>query len=110
MGAKDLGLAPMQTVVRFHRRAEPSVRAWQARVLATPPADPRMPRLMLDELIAQFERTDGVPPGATWRADLAPPGFVWRYAGDAWVHYLLRTPDRRTREVLVLAVTPAEPR
>jgi hypothetical protein len=100
----------MRVAVKFHRRAEPSLREWRDRILATPPGDPRMPQVLVDELVGQFERTQGLPPGCQWRRDLDPPGYVWRYAGDAWVHYLLRGPDHRTREVLVLGVTPEEPR
>ena len=98
----------MTVVVKFHGQASPSLVAWQQRLLARPPHDPRMAYIPIEEMIRWFEKYDGVPPGSAFQSE-PTRRYVARYSADTWVHFKYKDTGRRTREVIVLGVTDSPP-
>ncbi|MGL6097158.1 MAG: hypothetical protein ACRC7O_15340 [Fimbriiglobus sp.] len=100
----------MRIVVKFHRQSEPSLAAWRDRVVARPPHDEKMPATLLAAMRQWFEAAEGFPPGTMFRGQNYPPHHVARFSTDTWVHFLVKSAaGGRTREVIVLELSPGPP-
>jgi hypothetical protein len=100
----------MRVVVKFHQNARKDYDEWQTRLSQPPTGNAGIARMNAEEMVRQFEKSNGIPSGAKLRAERDPQVWEWRFSSDTWIQFICR--KRRqglwggaSLEVIVTAIT-----